>query len=282
MGPFRKGLSEVGFVEGRNVAIEYRFAQGEYDRLPELAADLVRRQVAVIVTPASIPAALAAKAATKTIPVVFAFSRDPVELGLVASLSRPGGNVTGSASLNAELLAKQLGFLHELLPHAARIAVLINPNNPAALAVTRDVQEAAAGIGGPIDVVHAGTAREIDVAFAKLVQMRTDALLVSSDALFGNRRVQLLTVATHYRLPTIYYSRLYAEAGGLMSYGTNFAEVIRQAGIYVGRILKGEKPADLPVMRPTKFELVINLQTARTLGLTVPPTLLALADEVIE
>jgi ABC-type uncharacterized transport system substrate-binding protein len=189
MGPFRKGLSEAGFVEGRNVAIEYRFAQGEYDRLPELAADLVRRQVAVIVTPASIPAALAAKAATKTIPVVFAFSRDPVELGLVASLSRPGGNVTGSASLNAELLAKQLGFLHELLPHATRIAVLINPNNPAALAVTRDVQEAAAGIGGPIDVVHAGTAREIDVAFAKLVQMRADALLVSSDALFGNRRV---------------------------------------------------------------------------------------------
>jgi putative ABC transport system substrate-binding protein len=278
---FRKGLSETGFVEGRNVAIEYRWANNDYARLPELAADLVRRRVAVIVTPLSTPASLAAKAATATIPIVFT-TADPVQSGLVASLNRPGGNVTGIHGMQVELMAKRLGLLHELLPGAARFAVLINPNNTASGSIVSDLEAAAATIGRQIEVLTASTNREIDTAFASLAQKRADALLVSPDALFVTRRVQLATAAMRYVVPVIYPFREDAEAGGLMSYGPSFTDIFRQVGIYTARILKGEKPADLPVMQPTKFEFVINLQTARLLGITVPPTLLATADEVIE
>ena len=279
---FRKGLNETGFVEGRNVTIEFRFGYNDNARLPELAADLVRRRVAVIATPASTPSALAAKAATTTIPIVFGIGGDPVELGLVASLNRPGGNVTGISSLNAELGTKRLGFLHELLPNAVRFAVLLNPNNRNAEPLTRDVQATASAIGRQIEVFAASSAREIDAAFASLLQKRVDALVVSPDPLLDSRRVQLITLATHHRLPTIYSFRENVEIGGLMSYGSSAADRDRQVGIYTGRILKGEKPADLPVIRAAKFEFVINLQTARVLGLTVPSTLLASADEVIE
>jgi putative ABC transport system substrate-binding protein len=280
---FRKGLGEGGYIEGQTVAIEYRWAQDQYDRLPDLAADLVRRQVAVIATPGSVPAALAAKAATSTIPIVFEVGGDPVQLGLVASLSRPVGNVTGVTSMNVELGAKRLGLLHELLPGAARFAVLVNPNSPDVTELTiKDAQAAAAAIGREIEVLNAATNREIDAAFASLVAKRVDALLVGTEPLFNNRRVQLVTLATLHRVLAIYYAREYAEIGGLMSYGTNLADAYRQAGTYVGRILKGEKPAELPVARVVKFEFVINLQTARTLGIDIPPTLLARADEVIE
>ena len=278
---FRKGLSETGYVEGRNVAIEYRWAHNENDRLPELAADLVRRRVAVIVTPLSTPAALAAKAATATIPIVVS-GGDPVQSGLVASLNQPGGNVTGINAMNAELMPKRLGLLHELLPGAVRFAVLVNPNNPFTASIVKDLQAAAVTIGRQIEALTAGTNREIDTAFASLAQKRADALLVSPDALFITRRVQLATAAMRYAVPAIYSFREDTEAGGLMSYGSNFTDIFRQVGIYTGRILKGEKPADLPVMQPTKFEFIINLQTARLLGITVPATLLATADEVIE
>jgi putative ABC transport system substrate-binding protein len=278
---FRKGLSETGYVEGRNVMIEYRWAQNDYARLPELAADLVRRRVAVIVTPLSTPASLAAKAATATIPIVFT-TADPVQSGLVASLNRPGGNVTGIHGMQVELMAKRLGLVHELLPGAARFAVLINPNNTASGSIVADLETAAATIGRQIEVLTAGTSREIDTAFASLAQKRADALLVSPDALFVTRRVQLATAAMRYVVPVISPFREDTEAGGLMSYGPSFADIFRQVGIYTGRILKGEKPADLPVMQPTKFEFVINLQTARLLGITVPATLLATADEVME
>jgi putative ABC transport system substrate-binding protein len=279
---FRKGLSETGFIEGRDVAIDFRWAHNELDRLPELAADLVSRRVGVIAIQSGTLAALAAKAATTTIPVVFATGADPVQSGLVASLNRPGGNVTGISSMAAELLAKRLGLLHELLPGAARFGLLADPNASAFASTTRNVQAAAAAIGRQIEVLTASTNREIDAAFAGLVQKRIDALLVSPDTLFYNRRVQLATLVAHYRVPASYSRREYAEAGGLMSYGASFTDRDRQFGIYTGRILKGEKPADLPVMRPTKFEFVINLQTARLLGIEVPPTLLAIADEVIE
>jgi ABC-type uncharacterized transport system substrate-binding protein len=279
---FRKGLSEVGYVEGQNVALEFRWTHNDSNRLPELAADLVRRGVAVIATPGSIAAALAAKAATATIPIVFSAGADPVEAGLVASLNRPGGNITGVLTMNNEIGAKRLGLLHELLPGAARFAVLVNPSNPSNEALIADAQAAASAIGRKIEVLTASTNRDIDAAFAILMQKRVDALLVVPDPLFVNRRVQLQSLATRYAVPAIYSVRENAEAGGLMSYGSSLTDLFRQTGIYVGRILRGEKPADLPVMRATRFEFVINLQTARLLGIEIPATLLALADEVIE
>jgi putative ABC transport system substrate-binding protein len=280
---FRKGLSEMGFVEGRNVIIESHWSEGQNDRLPPLAAELVRRRVAVIYTGGGDIAASAAKAATKTIPIVFTTGGDPVQAGLVASFNRPDGNVTGISFMNVQLVGKQLGLLHELLPRAERFAVLVLPGNPRNVAtVTANAQAAASSIGRQIDVFTAGTNGEIDAAFASLVQKRADALLIGPGSLFNTRRAQLATLAARHALPAIHYSREFVEATGLMSYGARVTDANRQAGIYVGRILKGERPADLPVMQPTKFELVINLQTARTLGIEVPPTLLALADEVIE
>ena len=279
---FRKGLNEAGFIEGRNVTVEFRFAYNDNARLPELAADLAQRRVAVIATPGSTPSALAAKAATATIPIVFGIGPDPVEIGLVASLNRPGGNITGVSSMNAELGAKRLGLLHELLPTAVRFAVLVNPNNRNAEALTRDAQATASALSRQVEVLPASNTREIDAAFVSLLQKRADALLVSPDPLFDSRRVQLVTLATHHRLPTIYSFRENVEIGGLMSYGSSAAERDRQVGIYTGRILKGEKAAELPVIRAAKFEFVINLQTAKVLGLNVPQALLATADEVIE
>src|SRR5499426_1897464 len=279
---FRKGLNETGFVEGRNVTVEFRFAYNDNARLPELVGDLVQRRVAVIATPASTPAALAAKAGTATIPIVFGIGPDPVEIGLVASLNRPGGNITGVSSMNAELGAKRLGLLHELLPTAVRFAVLVNPNNRNAEALTRDAQATASALSRQVEILRASSTGEIDAAFVSLLQKRADALLVSPDPLFDSRRVQVVTLAAHHRLPTIYPFRENVEIGGLMSYGSSAAERDRQVGIYTGRILKGEKPADLPVIRAAKFEFVINLQTARVLGLDVPATLLGTADEVIE
>jgi putative tryptophan/tyrosine transport system substrate-binding protein len=282
LAAFRKGLSETGYVEGRNVAIEPRFAQNEFDRLPALAADLVRRRVAVIAT-FTLPAALAAKAATTTIPIVFNIGLDPVQAGLAASLNQPGGNVTGVTTMSDVLWSKKLGLLHELLPGAVRFAMLVNPNSPLVAETTiTEVQAAARTFGRQIEVLTASTNREIDMAFASLVQKRADALLVSPDTLFGSRRVQLVTLAARDRIPAIYRSRQFVEAGGLMSYGPNPSDQQREVGIYTGRILKGDKPADLPVMRATRFEFVINLQTARTLGIDIPATLLAIADEVIE
>jgi putative ABC transport system substrate-binding protein len=276
---FRKGLSETGYVEGRNVAVEYRWAHNEPDRRPELAADLVRRQVAVIAVSGG-GTARVVKAVTTTIPIVFRAGSDPVIDGLVASLNRPGGNATGVTNIGGELGAKRLGLLHELIPGAERFAVLVNPITTFAQSIIRDTQ--AAAIGRQIEVLTATTSREIDTAFASLVQMRADALLVSPGVLFENRRVQLATLAAYNRVPAIYASRDVAEVGGLMSYGASFVDQFREVGVYAGRILKGEHPADLPVMQPTKFEFVINLQTARVLGIEVPPTLLARADEVIE
>jgi putative tryptophan/tyrosine transport system substrate-binding protein len=279
---FRKGLSETGYVEGRNLAIEFRWARNDRDRLPELAADLVGRGVAVIAAPGNTSAALAAKAATTTIPIIYSGAADPVEIGLVASLNRPGGNVTGFTTMQADLAAKRIELLHELLPRAAHIALLVNPTNPGAELAIRDTQKAGLAIGQQIEVLAASTNREIDAAFASLVQGQADALLLAPETLFNTRRAQILTLAAYNRLPAMYTTRDDAEAGGLISYGPSGRDSYRQVGIYTGRILKGEKPADLPIVRSTKFELVINLQTARTLGLDVPPTLLALADEVIE
>jgi len=279
---FRKGLSETGYVEGRNVAIEYRWGYGEIGRLPELTADLISRPVTVIVTPGSIAAALAAKAATTTIPIVFGAGADPVQAGLVVSLNRPGGNVTGISSMNSGLGAKQLGLLHQLLHRDARFAVLVNPSNPQIQSVITDVQAAAAAMGQQLEILTATTKRDISPAFSDAVQKRADALLISADPLFTNRPVQLATLAARHAMPTVYALREFAEGGGLMSYGSNFIDLFRQAGTYTGRVLKGEKPADLPILQATKFELVVNLQTAEALGLDIPATLLALADEVIE
>jgi putative ABC transport system substrate-binding protein len=283
LAAFRKGLSEAGYVEGQNVAIEYRWAEGQNDRLPALAAELVRRRVAVIVTPGSTAATLAAKAATATIPIVFIIGADPVKIGLVASLNRPGGNATGINDFGVEIGAKRLGILHELLPGAARFALLVNPDNPFITETfVTELQTAASAIGRQIEVVTASTNGDIDTAFAKLVKKRADGLLISPDALFVTRRVQLITLAVRHGLPALYHRRELAEAGGLMSYGSDLSDQYRQTGVYVGRILKGEKPAEMPVQLPTRFEFVINLQTAKTLGIEIPATLLARADEVIE
>jgi ABC-type uncharacterized transport system substrate-binding protein len=279
---FRKGLSEAGYVEGRNVAIEYRWAQGENGRLPELAADLVRRPVTVIATPGSVAAALAAKAATTTTPIVFMIGVDPVQAGLVVSLNRPGGNVTGTSSLNVGLVAKQLGLLHELLHRDGRFAVLVNPNNPQSKSVITDVEATASGMGQPLEILTATTHRDLRPAFDAAVRKRVDALLITADPLFANRAVQLAILAARHAMPAIFALREFAEAGGLMSYGSNLTDLFRLAGTYTGRVLKGEKPADLPILQATKFEFVINLQTADALGLEIPPTLLAVADEVIE
>jgi putative ABC transport system substrate-binding protein len=278
---FRQGIRETGYVEGQNVAIEYRWAQDQADRLPDLAADLVRRQVTVIAAHDT-PSSIVAKAATTTIPIVFASGGDPVKLGLVASLNRPGGNVTGVTFVVAELGAKQLGLLHELQPGAVRVGVLVDPNYPLTEPFVSDVQAAALSIGKQIEVLEAPTGRDINTAFASLAQKPVDALVVGPGPLFNGRRVQLVTLATYHRLPAIYSLRETTEAGGLMSYGTSITAACRQAGVYAGRILKGEKPADLPVVQSTKFEFVINLNTARTFGLSFPQGLLAIADEVIE
>jgi putative tryptophan/tyrosine transport system substrate-binding protein len=278
---FRQGLDEAGYVEGRNVTIEYRWAAGQYDRLAAMAAELVHRQVAAIVA-VSIPAAIAAKAATATIPIVFNVTGDPVRLGLVAGLARPDSNATGVNSFLAELGAKQLGLLRELLPTAARIGLLVNPTNENVEGVTKDVTAAADTLGVQIDVVQASDSREIEAAFATLVRNKANALLIGSDVFFISRRVQLATLTTRHAIPAVQNVRGFAEVGGLMSYGTSQTETFRQLGVYTGRILKGAKPADLPVVQSTKFEFVINLPTARALGTEIPPTLLARADEVIE
>jgi ABC-type uncharacterized transport system substrate-binding protein len=278
---FRQGVRETGYVEGQNVVIEYRWAQDQHDVLPDLAADLVRRQVTVIAAHDT-SSAVVAKAATTTIPIVFVSGGDPVKLGLVASLNRPGGNVTGVFFVIAELGAKQLGLLHELQPGAVRVAVLVDPNYPPTEFFVSDIQAAASSIKKQIEVLEAPTGRDIDMAFARLAQKPTDALLVGPSPLLNNRRVQLVTLATYHRVPAIYSWREAAEVGGLMSYGTSITDANRQAGVYTGRILKGEKPADLPVMQSIKFEFVINLNTARAFGLSFPPGLLAIADEVIE
>jgi len=282
LAAFRKGLSETGYVEGRNVAIEYRWAHNDTARLPGLVADLVNRPVTVIAA-GDLPSALAAKAASTAIPIVFETAADPVQAGLVASLNRPEANVTGVTNTGGELGAKRFGILRELLPGAARFAVLVNPNNPfLAEAWIKDTQSAAAAIGVQLEILRASTQREIDAAFTSIAQNRIDALVVMPDNLFGTRRVQFATQAARHAVPAIYSNREYAEVGGLMSYGTNILDAYRQLGAYVGRILKGEKPANMPVLQPTRFEFVINMQTVRTLGLDVPPSLIAIADEVIE
>ena len=279
---FRQGLKETGYVEGENVAIEYRWAENQMDRLPDLAADLVRRRVAVIAASGGFASVSAAKAETTTIPIVFAISEDPVRLGLVASLARPGGNLTGINFLSAELVAKRLELLREMVPAAARLAVLVNPAGPTPEITLRDVEPAARAIGLQIQVVRASTSREIDAVFANFSRERPDILFVGTDPFFTNRRVQLVHLATRHAIPATYPVRQFPDIGGLMSYGSDLADAYRQVGAYAGRILKGAKPADLPVMQASKFELVINAQMARILGLTVPPALLARADEVIE
>ncbi len=280
---FRQGLKETGYGEADSVAIVDRWAANRIDQLPELAAELVRRRVAVIVASGGNVVALAVKAATTTIPVVFIVGEDPVSLGLVASLSRPGGNMTGVNVLNSELVAKQMELLAKLVPGTANVAVFVNPANVTGTQSTiRDAELAARAMGLRIQILHASTSQEIDAAFATLAREQPDAVFVGNDAFFPSWRVQLVQLAAHHRLPAIYTGREYAEIGGLMSYGTDIADAYRQAAVYAGRILKGTLPADLPVMQASKFELIINHQTARTLGLTVPPSLLATADELIE
>jgi putative ABC transport system substrate-binding protein len=277
---FQQGLKETGFVAGQNVTIEYRWAEGQFDRLPELAAELVRRQVTVIAADTS--SSIVAKAATTTIPIVYIGGGDPVKLGLVASLNRPGGNITGVTFVVAELGTKQLGLLHELQPGAVRVGVLVHPNYAPSQSFVSDVQAAALSIGKQIEVLEASTGRDIDTVFARLAQKPIDALLVGPGPLLNNRHVQLATLAARHTLLAIANTRGFPEAGLLMSYGTSITDAYRQAGVYTGRIVKGEKPADLPVMQSIKFELVINLNTARAIGLSFPPGLLAIADEVIE
>jgi putative tryptophan/tyrosine transport system substrate-binding protein len=280
---FRKGLGEIGYVDGQNVKVEYHWLEGRYDLLPALMADLVRRQVAVIATPASNPTALAAKTATATIPIVFGVAEDPVKLGLVASLARPGGNATGINFFFSEVVGKRLRLLHDLVPNSVRVGMLVNPGNASTAETTaRDVREAAATIGLQIQVLDASTVGEIDAAFATLAREQADALFVAPDGFFFSRAVQLATLAARDRMPAAYSNRDIVTVGGLMSYGPDLADTFRQVGVYSGKILKGDKPADLPVLQSTKFEFVINLQTARALGIDVRPDVLSIADEVIE
>jgi putative ABC transport system substrate-binding protein len=280
---FRKGLGETGYVEGQNVTVEYHWLEGQYDRLPSLLADLVRRRVAVIATPATRVAAITARAATATIPIVFGVGDDPVKLGLVDSLSRPGSNATGFNFFAQEVDSKRLALLHELVPKALRVAVLLNPANATVVETTlRDVQQAARAIGLQLHILNAATTGEIDAVFATLSRERPDALFVAGDTFFASRRVQFATLAARAGIPAAYSVREFVEVGGLMSYGTHIADMFRQVGVYTGNILKGAKPAELPVAQSTKFEFVINRQTARALGIDVPEALLATADEVIE
>ena len=281
LSPFRQSLNEAGFVEGQNIVIEYRWAQSQYDRLPALASDLVHRQVTVIAA-AGAPPTFAAKAATSTIPIVFVLGIDPVQSGLVAGLNRPGRNITGAAILSVELSAKRLDLLHQLLPTAPVVALLVNPTDPRTEPETRSLQDAARSLGLQLRILSASTASEIDAAFATLSTLRADALAVTGDPLFTNRKDQIIALAARHAMPAIYEWREFAAAGGLMSYGPDLADSYRQAGVYTGKILKGAKPADLPVQQVAKVELVINLKTAKALGLTVPMTLLGRADEVIE
>src|SRR2546428_9179062 len=277
---FRQGLKETGYIEGQNVTIEYRWAGGQYDRVPALAAELIRRQVAVIV--ANSPGAQAIKAAITTIPIVFTTASDPVQLGLVTSLNRPGGNVTGVTQLYVKVMPKRLELAHELVPTATIIAALVNPTNPNTETIVRDLQAAARILGVQLHVLHASTERDLDTVFATLAQLRAGALVIGTDAIFNGWVEQLAALTVHHAVPAIFQRRAFAAAGGLMSYGGNTEESYRQAGVYTGRVLKGEKPDDLPVVQSTKFELVINLPTAKALGLEIPPMLLAHADEVIE
>lgn len=279
---FRQGLNETGYIEGQNVVIEYRSAEGQYDRLPSLAADLVEHKVAVIFAAGGSDPAKAAEAATSTIPIVFLSAADPVRAGIITSFSRPGGNITGISLLGSELEAKRLGLLIEIVPRAASIGVLVNPAYPDANLELRELQEAASALNRQLNIVRASTEPELNAAFTTIAQQGAGALLVTQDPFFGGRRDQVVALAARYKLPTIYNQRDYTENGGLFSYGTDFADQYRQGGIYVGKILKGAKPADLPILQPIKFELVINLKTAKTLGLTIPPGILSIADEVIE
>jgi putative ABC transport system substrate-binding protein len=282
LAAFRQGLQESGYVEGQNVAIEYRWAENQYDRLPALAADLVRRQVTVIVTSGGTPSALAAKAATATIPIVFYVGVDPVEFGLVASLGRPGGNATGVTNLNVALGAKRLELMHELVPAATILALLVHPTSPLAETQLRDVQAAARTLGLQLRVLHASTERDFDAVFATLVQLRAGGLVFLPDAFFNVRIGQLAALTLHHAVPAIYSGRDFAAAGGLMSYEGNLINGNRQVGIYAGRVLKGERPADLPVVQAAKVELILNMKTAKALGITIPPSIMVRADEVIE
>jgi putative tryptophan/tyrosine transport system substrate-binding protein len=279
---FRQGLSEKGYIEGQNVAVEYLQADGQFNRLPALAAELVRRHVSVIVAPNSADAAIAAHNATKVIPIIFGVTGEPAKLGLVASLAQPAGNATGVNNFSTELAAKRLGLLHQLLPNAAVVAVLFNPANAENEAALKEVQSVAGDIGQRIRVVNASTIGEIEEAFETLARESPEALLLINDPLFSSQKLQIISLAARNALPAIYTTREYTEAGGLMSYATNLSDAYRQMGIYTGRVLKGENPPDLPVVQPTKFELVINLKTAKALGLTIPPGVLAIADDVIE
>ena len=279
---FRDGLAEAGFIEGKNVAIDFRFAEGHLERLPALAIGLVRRGVAVIFTGGGDVPAMVAKGATSTIPIVFVTGFDPVKSGLVTSLNRPDGNLTGATVIAGQLAAKRLGLLHELVPSVRLVAVLLNPNNPNAEADVADAQVAARALGQQIEVLPAGSEQELEVAFTSFSQLKADALLLEPDPLFTDLRNKIVALVERQRMPAIYYAREYTAAGGLLSYGASFTDLYRQGGVYVGRILKGAKAADLPVVQPTKFELVVNLKTAKALGLTIPPGVLAIADEVIE
>jgi putative tryptophan/tyrosine transport system substrate-binding protein len=280
---FRQGLAETDYFEGDNVAIESRWTRNQFNRLPELANDLVHSGIAVLVATYNMPAVLAAKAATTTIPIVFGFGADPVEAGIVSSLDHPGGNITGVTSMTAGIGAKRLGLLRDLLPGAARVAVLVNPNDDAVAvkAMIAEVRGAAVATGREIEILHAGNVGDIDTAFASLAEKQCEVLLVSPSDLFSTRRMEIVALAAQHRLPALYFEREYAEVGGLMSYGVNIAEQYRQLGVYAGRILNGKKPGDLPVLRATRFEFVVNLKTAKALGLTIPQTLLVTADQVI-